>query len=73
MKPCNTGTVIPTNNDPLPCEQFISSDCIIFQAAIAYLELPAGSTATQVIAAMLASLIDVRNRVSIIENQENPT
>lgn len=67
MTACANGTVIPTNNTPLPCEEFTSSDCIIFQDAIAYLELPPNSTATEVFVAMLASLIDARNRIINLE------
>ncbi len=67
MAGCSNGTVIPTNNTPLPCEEFTSSDCIIHEQAIAYLELPANSTMTEVIVAMLASLVDARNRIINLE------
>lgn len=67
MPGCNNGTVIPTNNTPLPCNEFTGSDCIIFKEAIAYLELPENSTVTEVILAMLASIIDARNRIINLE------
>ncbi len=67
MAGCNNGTVIPTNDSPLLCDEFTSSDCIIFQEAIVYLELPPNSTATEVFVAMLASLIDARNRILNLE------
>lgn len=64
---CNNGTAIPTNNTPLACEEYKSSDCTIFTEAITYLGLPADSSLTEVINAMLLSLIDARNRISILE------
>lgn len=67
MSTCSNGTVIPTNNTPLQCEEFTSSDCIIFQEAIAYLELPPNSTMTEVVVSILASLIDARNRIINLE------
>lgn len=71
MIKCETGTVIPTNNTPLPCEEYKSTDCIIHQNAIIYLGLPAQSSLTTVLAAVLASLADARNRIQILENQIN--
>ena len=68
MVGCSNGTVVPTNNNPLPCEEFKSSDCIIFENAIVYLGLPAGSTSTEVFMALLASLIDARNRITNLED-----
>lgn len=64
---CQNGTVIPTNNTPLACDEYISTDCSIYADAIAYLGLPANSSVTAVIGAMLASLIDARNRILELE------
>lgn len=69
MEECNIGTVIPTNNTPLACEEYKSTDCIIYKSAIVYLGLPADSSMTQVIAAIMLSLIDARNRIRTLEQQ----
>ena len=44
-----------------------STDCVIYEDAISYLSLEENSTATEVIQALLSSLIDARNRVKILE------
>lgn len=64
---CETGTVIPTNNTLIKCDELRSSDCIIFEQAMVYLGLPINSTLTTVIAAMLASLVDARERIADLE------
>jgi hypothetical protein len=67
MSTCSNGTVIPTNNLPLACEEYTSSDCTVFINAITYLGLPPNSSLTEVFNAMLLSLIDARNRIITLE------
>jgi hypothetical protein len=49
------------------CEKLISTDCIMHEAAISYLGLPENSSMTDVVAAIMLSLIDARNRIEILE------
>lgn len=65
---CNTGTVTPTNNELIKCNEIKSSDCTVFEQAIVYLELPVNSTLTSVMSAILTSLINARERIEILEN-----
>jgi len=60
----NTILVEYANNEP--CE-LKSSDCIIYEDAIAYLSLSSGSTQTEVVQALLSSLIDARDRINSLE------
>jgi hypothetical protein len=64
---CETNTVIPTDNTPIECD-FSSSDCIIFEQAQIYLDLPSNSTSTQVVQKILELLINARERITTLEN-----
>lgn len=66
-KICEQTNVAQTDESAVACDQPLSTDCVIFSDAISYLGLPADSTLTTVFAAMLASLIDARNRIEILE------
>lgn len=51
-----------------PCQgKHISTDCVIFNNSITYLSLPTNSTETEVIQALLLSLIDARTRIISLE------
>lgn len=69
MGQCLNGTAIPTNNTPIECEEYFNSDCIIYQNAITYLNLPPNSNMTTIVNALVLSLIDARNRIINLENQ----
>lgn len=67
-------SIIPNMiEDPCNGKQF-STDCLIFSSSIPYLQLPPNSTVTEVINALLLSLVDTRTRLtqaeSRIENHE---
>lgn len=66
-KICTQTNVAEVDNEALDCEKLISTDCIILEEAIAYLGLPENSSMTDVIGAMMLSLIDARNRITILE------
>lgn len=73
-KICTQTEVIPVDNSVIKCEQPISTDCVIHEAAIAYLSLPVNSTTTEVIGALILSLTDARSRIAALEtyNTTNP-
>ena len=56
MEECNVEIVIPTNNTPVKCKGLINSDCIIFEEANVYLDLPVESTLTEVIEKIIEKL-----------------
>lgn len=64
--PCDTYIDVIQNEDPCGGERK-STDCVIYENAIIYLGLPANSTMTSVLQAVLASLIDARNRIAVLE------
>ena len=52
-----------------PCEgKQASTDCLIYSNAIVYLNLPPNSTMTEVVQALLLSLVDARQRITALEN-----
>lgn len=53
-----------------PCE-LKSAECIIYKDAIAYLSLEENSTMKEVVQALVLSLIDARDRITILEEQLN--
>lgn len=66
-KICIQTNVAEVDNSAIACDQPISTDCIIHGAAISYLGLPENSSMTDVVNALLLSLIDARNRILILE------
>lgn len=66
-KICEQTNVAQTDDSAVACEQLTSSDCIIYSDAIAYLNLPENSSVTDIIAAMMLSLIDARSRIAALE------
>jgi hypothetical protein len=44
-----------------------STDCLIHEGAITYLNLPPNSTITVILQALLLSLVDARNRITVLE------
>lgn len=75
-KICIQTNVAEVDNSAIKCEQPISTDCIIHEDAISYLGLPENSSMTDVVNALLLSLIDARNRILLTEeninNLQNP-
>lgn len=67
MKICTQTSVAEVDNSALECEKLIKSDCIIYEEAISYLGLQENATMTEVIEAMLLSLIDARSRIITLE------
>lgn len=67
IKICSQTNVAEVDNSAIACNNFTSTDCIIHEAAIAYLGLPENSSMTDVVNALLFSLIDARNRIIILE------
>lgn len=65
---CQTYVPVVQNEDPCNGEQY-STNCVIHQAAIVYLSLPANSTLTVVLQNYLASLVDARARIAVLETQ----
>lgn len=65
---------IPTvNNSAIPCTQYFDSDCIIYQSPISYFGTTESSNATEVFNFIIASLIDARSRVIVLEDSLTPT
>ena len=60
-------SVIPTLVEDLCNGTQTSTNCLIFPEAITYLNLPPNSTLTLVLQTYLLSLVDARNRISILE------
>lgn len=66
---CENGTFIPTNEAVEPCgAKYTNSNCTLFENAITYLQLPANSSLTDVIANLVLSLADARARILALEN-----
>lgn len=66
---CGQVSIPQTDNNPLPCNgEFTADKCIIVEQAIAYLSLPENTPLNTVITSLMQSLIDARNRVSILES-----
>lgn len=69
-KICTQTEVPTTDNTAIPCNGlFEGTDCIIYKDAISYLSLQENSNMTEVITALLASLIDARNRIISLEER----
>lgn len=66
-KICSQTNVAEVDNSAVACEEFISTNCVIHEDAIAYLGLPENSSMTDVVDALLLSLIDARSRLLILE------
>lgn len=69
IKICKQTNVATVDNSAVACEKFISTDCIIHEAAISYLALPENSPVTSVVENLLLSLIDARNRITVLEEK----
>lgn len=69
MEKICTQTEIPeVDNSLSTCDNtFTLTDCIIYEDAISYLGLQENATMTEVIQALLASLVDARNRIITLE------
>lgn len=67
-KICSQTSVIEVDESVPKCSDFISTDCIIAEQARSYLSLPENATLTEVLDALLASLVDARNRIITLEN-----
>lgn len=59
--------VIPTVDNTPVCKNPLADTCVIHEAAIAYLSLPVNSTQEEVTLALLASLVNARERIVILE------
>lgn len=68
MDKCYTSTTPSRIEDPCEGNQ-TSTDCSLYPNSIVYLGLPANSTSTVVIQALLTSLVDARNRITALENR----
>lgn len=66
-KICAQTNVAEVDNSAVACDKMIPTDCILHEAAIAYLGLPENSSMTDVINALLLSLIDARSRILVLE------
>jgi hypothetical protein len=66
MAGCQTSIVPVLDENTCPLGQ-ISTDCVINELAIAYLNLPPNSTLTAVLTNYLLSLVDARNRITLLE------
>jgi len=56
-------TILANYANEEPCEQ-TSTDCVIYENAISYLSLEQNSTATEIIQALVTSLVDTRARLN---------
>lgn len=69
QKICSQTNVATVDNSVVECEKLINSNCIIHEAAIAYLSLPENSSMTEVVNALLLSLMDARNTITLLDNR----
>lgn len=69
IKVCTQTNIPQVDNSAIECSKcgFISGKCVILTEAIAYLGIPENSSLDDVINALLLSLINTRDRVSILE------
>ncbi len=65
---CQTTIVPDLQENPCPLGQ-MSTNCVIHELAITYLNLPPNSNMTEVLATYLLSLVDARNRIVLLETQ----
>lgn len=68
MGKCLPNTTVVLDETPLQCDEFINTDCVLYMNAISYLNLPPQSTVTEIVVALLTSLIDTRARLENVEN-----
>lgn len=66
---CSQVNIPEVDNSEIPCTSFNKTDCIIFPSALTYFNIPQNSTVTEVINALVASLIDARQRITQLEQQ----
>lgn len=69
MKNCED-TYQPEYGDENPCE-LTSNKCIIHEDSIAFLGLPPGTTQEEINITLVNVIIDLRNRIQILENIQN--
>lgn len=69
IKICSQTNVAEVDNSAQNCDEFKSTDCIIHEEAISYLGLPENSSTTDVFNALILSVIDARNRISLLEDR----
>ena len=67
-KICAQTNVAEVDNSAIKCEKYTSTDCVIYEEAATYLGLPENSSMTNLLEALLLSLIDARNRILILES-----
>lgn len=68
-KICQQINIPEVDNTLTLCDNdFKSTDCVIMESAVSYLGLQENATLTEVLQAMLSSLIDARARIVTLEN-----
>mgnify|MGYP003641177847 CR=1 FL=1 len=67
-KICAQTNVAAVDNSAVKCDGLTSDECTIHEEAIVYLGLPENSSMKDVVDKLVLSLIDARNRISILEN-----
>lgn len=65
---CNQQTYTPEYGGEEPCNPK-SANCVIVEDATSYLGLPSNTPLSEVLAALVLSLQDARNRIITLENQ----
>lgn len=66
---CETNINVPTTDNTVPsCLNPTSTDCVFYEAVISYLSLPAMSSTTTVINALVSSLMNARTRITTLES-----
>lgn len=70
IKICAQTNIPKVDNAAIECAEcgFIDSNCVIFKNAIAYLGLSENTSIEEVLKAIMISLINIRNRVTELEN-----
>ncbi len=76
MKSCGQTNIPSTDNTQLPCEEFVSTDCIIYPESILPFGILVNSSLTVVIKSLvkrirqnLTTNTQLKNRVQELENQ----
>ena len=68
MEACPASIVVNRIEDGCNGNQ-MSTNCVLFPNSITYLSIPPNATTTIVIQSLLASLVDARNRIVVLEAQ----
>jgi len=68
---CYTGTIVPPLIEEVCNGEYISTNCVKTPSAIVYLDLPEGSTQTEINVAIVAFLLGKDAQIENLQSQIN--